>query len=108
MPSLEKIAQFLNSFEIADENYDYANYILQKLSELENLEQDNQQDNQQDQDIAELEPLSRDNQTEDNYEGNIMAGAFKDLEDSEDVSQEANKATEKINYVRAFLEKLKK
>jgi hypothetical protein len=94
----EKIAQFLNSFEAADENYDYANYILQKLSEIG--EKEDRPDFSPDQNIEEQEQLRGSDKSKNNLEGNIMAGAFKELE-------EPIEAVEKANYMRAFLEKLK-
>ena len=80
MPDFTKLASFLDSFSKEDVNYDAACYIkskiandLQDTSTVDNGDSEELQDN----DVTMATP---EQQSADNYEGDLMGGAFKELE----------------------------
>ena len=108
MNSLEKISQFLDSFDPADQNYDYANYVREKLAEYSKLEAtDNVIDQGLDKDTEEQGELAGVDKVQDNLEGKLMEPSFKDLEEPEATKKNENAKQAQANYIRNFLDRLK-
>jgi hypothetical protein len=88
MADFTKLAAFLDSFSKEDPNYDTACYIKSKIAEdiqdrgtVNNGEEDDLQDN-------EVTMSTPDQQTSDNYEGDLMAGAFNELDALNQIKEE--------------------
>lgn len=109
MNSFEKISQFLDSFDPADQNYDYANYVREKLSEYSSVESANAGviDQDQDKDVEEQGELEGSDKAQDNIEGKLMEPSFKDLEEPETVKKDETTKQAQTNYIRNFLDRLK-
>jgi hypothetical protein len=109
MNSFEKISQFLDSFDPADQNYDYANYVREKLAEYSSVESgaSNFIEQDQDKDIEEQGELEGSDKAQDNIEGKLMEPSFKDLEEPEKIKKDEITKQSQTNYIRNFLDRLK-
>lgn len=88
MADFTKLAAFLDSFSKEDPSYDAACYIKSKLATdlqdretINNGEEEDLQDN-------EVTMATPDQQSADNYEGDLMAGAFNELEALNQIKEE--------------------
>jgi hypothetical protein len=110
MNSFEKISQFLDSFDPADQNYDYANYVREKLAEYSSLApaDNNIIDQDRDKDVEEQGELAGVDKAQDNIEGKLMEPSFKDLEEPEEVKKNETTKQAQINYIQNFLDRLKR
>lgn len=91
MLDFTKLAAFLDSFEKDDPSYDTVAFIKEKIAEdlrdsstVNNADSDNLEDN----DITMSTP---DQQAESNYEGEIMDGAFKELDAMNKIKEDKEK-----------------
>ena len=80
MADFTKLAAFLDSFSKEDPSYDAACYIKSKLAtDLQDRETINN---------GEVTMATPDQQSADNYEGDLMAGAFNELEALNQIKEE--------------------
>lgn len=106
MEAFEKIAAFLDTFSPDDENYDYACYVKHKLAtELDPRVTQSELSTTEDKDVEETGELATPDKARDNYEGDLMEPAFKDLE--EDTTEKKGEDARR-EFIREFLERLKK
>jgi hypothetical protein len=80
MNQFTKLAAYLDSFDKDDANYDLACFLKAKIAEdlqdtstVNNGENENLEDN-------EITMATPEQQTQDNYEGDVMSEAFKELD----------------------------
>jgi hypothetical protein len=80
MPDFTKLGAYLDSFEPGDPDYDLVCFIKTKISEdLQDRETINNGD-EEDLDDNEVTMATPEQQTHDNTEGELMSGAFQELD----------------------------
>lgn len=88
MSDFTKLAAFLDSFSKEDPNYDAASYIKSKIAEdLQDRETVNNGEEEDLQD-TEVTMATPDQQTGENYEGDLMSGAFNELDALNQIEEE--------------------
>jgi hypothetical protein len=103
MTSIEKVGFYLNSFDLEDPNYDFACYIKEKLAEQQAQVTGNGMHEEDNNESAEVNTPEVD-KTEENLEGKLMEGAFKDL----DVLNQLNEEKEQIKTSELLAELIKR
>lgn len=107
MASLEKVSFYLEAFQPGDANYDFACYIKEKLAEsgMGNTAFQSGIHEEENNNAQEVETSEFD-KTKENYEGNVMEPAFRDLA----VLNQLEKEKQEIKTAQAvknFLDKLR-
>lgn len=88
MPNFTKLAAFLDSFSKEDSNYDVACYIKSKIAaDVQDRETINNGEEEDLQD-TEVTMATPDQQSGDNYEGDLMDGAFQELDALNQIKEE--------------------
>lgn len=112
MNSLEKVATYLDSFGPEDKNYDYVCYIREKLADIQGTQtggitSDSEED--QNTETVGVETAEQD-KTNQNLEGNLMTGAFKDLDVLNQLQDEKEKGLDvkKASPVKDLLSRIAK
>jgi hypothetical protein len=112
MNSLEKVAVYLDSFNPEDKNYDYACYIREKLADIQGTQtagitSDSEEDENTEAEGVETAEQDKTNQ---NLEGNLMTGAFKDLDVLNQLQDEKEKgvAVKKASPIKSLLSRIAK
>ena len=114
MASLEKIAEYLDSFKEDDANYDYACYIKHKLAEYTSNNSSDGSGISTDEDLGHVAPEAQiTDKTKENLEGSLMEPAFKELnsdenEESSNTQKPSAKVAESKNYVKELLSKIQR
>jgi len=106
MNSLEKISSYLSSFGPEEQNYDYVCYIKEKLADMQATQstgETSNQDEQENTDASKVEVAEQD-KTQKNLEGELMDGAFRDLDVLNDL--EEDKTVKKASPITDLLNKL--
>jgi hypothetical protein len=82
MESLEKVANYLDSFGPQDPNYDYVCYIREKLADIQAAQTAGVINDDPDESVDEASKLetAEQDKANQNLEGSLMDGAFKDLD----------------------------
>jgi hypothetical protein len=112
MNSLEKVAAYLDSFGPEDKNYDYVCYIREKLADIQGTQtggivSDNEEDENSE---AKNVEIAEQDKALQNLEGNLMTGAFQDLDVLNQLQDQKEKTlnTKKASPVKDLLSRISK